>query len=262
MSQIKEATEEEYHALFVYTNLMQENPAWLYCWGLHLLENGQYKQAMRCFKKGHKLVPTEGHFVERIAHFSYFYNEFHRSATFYAKLAKIRPLSLDEKRKAAWAAQSSQKYKQATQYYEDLVLVYPTDTNIWVNMGFSYGKLDMSDKALACSIKAHDINPHDYVAMLNIGFRYWVLQDLVQARIFTEKALKGYSDYSYALMNLGHINWCEGNENKAIEYYRKSRQVMNNDKSFQKLMREDSKYITAYGITIEQFEEKLAIALA
>jgi hypothetical protein len=62
-------------------------------------------------------------------------------------------------------------------------------------------------------------------------------------------------------MNLGHINWCEGNETKAIEYYRKSRQAMKHDKNFQRLMLEDAKYITAYGITLEEFEGKLAIAL-
>jgi tetratricopeptide (TPR) repeat protein len=93
--------------------------------------------------------------------------------------------------------------------------------------------------------------------MLNIGFRYWVLGDLVNARLFTEKALKGYANYSYALMNLGHICWCEGDGEKAEDYYYRSLKAINNKHEFERLMRDDSKYIGIYHISLEMFETKL-----
>jgi tetratricopeptide (TPR) repeat protein len=264
MSQVYEIQYEvDGEGLIAYQNVASENPAFQARLGdYYHFSAGENKKALLHYRKGHKLLPDELYFVEKITEVAYYLSDYSTASSFYKKLQKHRPLTNSEMRQAAWASQSAKKYYMAIAYWEMLTQNFPTDTNILVNLGFCYGKIDNSEKALECSKKAYNINPHDYVAMLNIGFRYWVLGDLPNARFFTEKALKGYANYSYALMNLGHINWCEGDEEKADDYYYRSMKATNNKREFERLMRDDSKYIGLYHISLDTFEDKLQKILA
>jgi tetratricopeptide (TPR) repeat protein len=126
---------------------------------------------------------------------------------------------------------------------------------MYVNLGYCYGKIENSEKALEYSFRAKALSPMDKTALLNIGFRYWVMKDLHNARKYTELSLKSLPDYDYALMNMGHIYWCEGDKIKAMEYYQKSIKSFRNINQFDLLMEDDAKYIPQFGITLEEYDQ-------
>lgn len=261
MSQIIEATAQDYEGLPAYEGILPTHAHLQYSLGIYFSRKNSTK-ALKHFKKCTKLQPQNIDCLLRIADIYYYQNEYKSAHEFYKKITKYRSLSEDELRMASWAAQKAEKYAEAIAHYDLLLQIQPNATNLLINQGFCYGKLHQSEKSLECSLKAYSLNPHDYIALLNIGFRYWALQDLKQARSFTEKSLRASQDYSFALMNMGHICWCEGNLEEAKNYYARSRKVMRKDQEFAKLMRDDARYIVPYGIKMEDFEEVLAEILA
>lgn len=258
MSQITEAPRETYHSLIPYADKPIKNATLHYCLGIYYNDNHyNTKQALKHFLKSHGLDAQNEGCIILIAALYYQIANYKQSNIFFGKLAKIRELENKELRMASWAAQKADDYKTAVAHYAILLQSYPNETNLLINQGYCFGKLHLSEKSLECSLKAYNINPNDYIALLNIGFRYWVLQDLVQARFFTEKSLRASYDYSLALMNMGHICWCEGNLDEAKSYYRRSRKTMHKDKDFKKLMLDDAQYIVPYGIQMNTFEQVL-----
>jgi tetratricopeptide (TPR) repeat protein len=167
MSQVYEILHEiDGEGLIAYQNVVSENPTFHARLGdYYHFSAGENEKALFHYKKGHKLLPNEPFFIEKIAIIASYIDLFSTASDFYKKLEKHRSLSQPEMRQAAWASQSAKKYPRAIRYWEELTQIAPLDTNILVNLGFCYGKIDNSEKALECSKKAYNINPHDYVVV-------------------------------------------------------------------------------------------------
>ena len=58
-------------------------------------------------------------------------------------------------------------------------------------------------------------------------------------------------------MNLGHVYLCQGNKEKALEYYKSSLSHFEDKAAFWAGMKDDFQYLTQYGIAEEYYKNVL-----
>ena len=184
----------------------------------------------------------------------YYNQKKYKQATEYFKKAEnIAQFSDSQLHTAAWSFQEIDAFQDAVYYYERFLSLCPDNVDAWVNLGYCYGHLDFSEKALECSLQAVQLSPKHEVALLNTGFHYWIKQNLSQAQKYTETLLRINPSNDYALMNMGHIHLCMQNEVKSLEYYRRSVKLFKDIKQFEFLFEDDYKYMESYEISRESY---------
>jgi tetratricopeptide (TPR) repeat protein len=223
--------------------------------GRYYTRNYAYRSAISYFEKVEIIVPTDSENLLELAEAYYHEDSYGKAHEYYLKAEPYHTYTEYVLERAAWSCQKAGNYEQAIRLYHIWERLTPSNANMYVNLGYCYGKIENSEKALEYSFRAKALSPMDKTALLNIGFRYWVMKDLHNARKYTELSLKSLPDYDYALMNMGHIYWCEGDKIKAMEYYQKSIKSFRNINQFDLLMEDDAKYIPQFGITLEEYDQ-------
>ena len=109
--------------------------------------------------------------------------------------------------------------------------------------------------ALEYSLKAYNLEPKQRGALMTLGRTYLVGHlDIKLARKYLEMALsKGEEAIIYG--NLGHLELCEGNTDKAIEYYKRCLIKINDIDEFSRKFDLDVDFMLSYGITEQKYND-------
>ncbi|MFO7616611.1 MAG: tetratricopeptide repeat protein [Bacteroidales bacterium] len=190
-----------------------------------------------------------------VAGFYLYKKNYREAAEAFGILEQSGDMSAEVLQKSGFAWQKSGNYQKALDYYLKADLLLPE--NLWnlKKIGLCYRYLKQPDKALLYYRQAEHIDPEDLSTEVSIGHclldlqeygealkSYFKVEYLAPANTkvwrpiawcsFLLGKLDQASDYyhrllekernHYDLISLGHLEWCRGNRQEAIERYRES----------------------------------------
>jgi tetratricopeptide (TPR) repeat protein len=203
----------------------------------------------------HDLFDGDTGSLYAIAGFYLHKKNFQDAAGAFGILEKQGDMSAEVLQKLGYALQKSGDYAKALEYYQKADILM-TD-NLWnlKKIGLCYRYLGQPDKALPYYRQAEMLDPDDLNTEISIGHCLLDLQDFEgalksyfkveylmpdnrkawrpiawcsfmlgrfdQARKYFDKLIEGDPTHN-DLIGLGHIEWCEGHRDAAIDCYRKS----------------------------------------
>ncbi|MCK5821567.1 MAG: tetratricopeptide repeat protein [Bacteroidales bacterium] len=137
---------------------------------------------------------------------------------------------------------------KALPYFRQAEHLDPDDLHTEVSMGHCLLEMEEFDEALKSYFKVEYLDPSNHKVWRPIAWCSFVLKKFDQARKYYEKLLDENPN-QFDLMNLGHLEWCEGNRKAAVDRYKDS--IKRKETSFDQFMEsfeEDKKYLIRYGI--------------
>jgi tetratricopeptide (TPR) repeat protein len=150
--------------------------------------------------------------------------------------------------KLAFCYRKLELFEKSIEYYKQAEKLDPEDLQIQAYLGQVYLDMDDYESALKYYFKVEYLSPDNHRIQRPIAWCSFVLGKLDTARKYFEKLISR-EDNKNDFMNLGHVEWCLGNKQKAIEYYGLSIQKSNTDFDwFTRVLEEDSKYLIKQGI--------------
>ena len=125
---------------------------------------------------------------------------------------------------------SQNKLLSAVKYYDEAILLDPSNEVIWNNKGFAYlHALELLEEAIECYDRALEINPNDEVswnnrgnALYNIGRRTRDKRRFRGALKYFMKAVEVNPDYEIAWNNIGNTLYYLGRYEESLEYHDKA----------------------------------------
>jgi tetratricopeptide (TPR) repeat protein len=215
--------------------------------GEFFFEKNYFKDALLIFKQ---LVETNNNFelFEKIGYCYQQLGEFGKALEYYHKAELLDKNKLWLINRIAWCYKKKGEYELAVGYYLEAEKLEPDDLQVQAYLGHIYMEMGDFEKGLKYYFKVEYLQPENHKVHRPISWCSFMLGKYDNAAKYLEKSLlheAGKNDY----MNLGHIYWCHGEKQKAIENYRLSLKASNMDVDwFSKLLYDDSKYLGLHGI--------------
>jgi len=148
----------------------------------------------------------------------------------------------------AWCYKKKGEYELAVGYYLEAEKLEPDNLQVEAYLGHIYMETGDYEKALKYYFKVEYLQPENHKVYRPISWCSLMLGKFDNAAKYLEKAIShgaGKNDF----MNLGHVFWCRGEKQRAIEYYRQSLKTAGMDIDwFSKVFLEDGKYLSQHGV--------------
>ena len=143
-------------------------------------------------------------------------------------------------------------YEESLSYYLEAEKLEPKNIYVLTYIGNSYLDLQQYEKALEYYYKV-EFNVDDNLKVLRpIAWILFITGNLDRAREYYDRLMKSEAN-KFDFMNLGHVEWCLGNQKAALKNYKLSLDSEDNSlKAFLVSFNEDKKYLLKFGI--DQFE--------
>jgi tetratricopeptide (TPR) repeat protein len=139
-------------------------------------------------------------------------------------------------------------YQKALDYYLEAEKIEPENLYVQANIAHTFLDLKDFENALRYYFKVEFLAPDNIKIQRPIAWCSFMLKKLDTAKKYFEKILEKEGN-QHDLLNLGHIEWCLTNKQKAIERYKQSIQKANSDFNwFAKEFLADSEILIRYGI--------------
>lgn len=165
----------------------------------------------------------------------------------YLKADLLKPDNVWTNRNLATCYRQNQQFDKALGFYRKIEEVQPENLNVLFNTGRCLAELGKTEEALSYFFKLDFLEANSLRAWRAIAWCSFINQKAEQAIRYYEKiiALKpNASDY----MNAGHVAWCSGKIENAIEFYSLSIQSSANKEKFLSMFYKDERYLTMLGI--------------
>ncbi len=150
--------------------------------------------------------------------------------------------------KIAFCYRKLKDYKKAIEFYKKAEKLNPDDLQFQVYLGQTYMEMEDYESALKHYFKVEYLAPDNHKIQRPIAWCSFVIGKLDNSKKYLEKTISkeaNKNDY----MNLGHVEWCLGDKQKAIENYIQSLKKSGlNYEWFAKVIMEDKKYLLKNGI--------------
>lgn len=188
--------------------------------GEFYFEKKFYKDAIDVFQKIDTL-PENIELWQKIAYSWQKLGDYQKALEYYLKadLTDIRK-SWNIK-KIALCYRRLGDYEKALQYYLVAEKMEPEDLQVQANLAHTYFDRNDFESALKIYFKVEYLAPENNKIQKPIGWCSFMLGKFDTARKYFQKVVEndhGEND----LLNLGHVEWCSGNKQKAIEIYSQS----------------------------------------
>jgi tetratricopeptide (TPR) repeat protein len=215
--------------------------------GEFFFEKNYYKDALLIFKQ---IVETRNNYelYEKIGYCHQQLGEYDKGLEYYHKAELLDKNHLWLINRIAWCYKKRGEFELAVGYYLEAEKLEPDNLQVQAYLGQLYMEMGDFEKALKYYFKVEYLQPANHKVYRPISWCSFMLGKFDNAAKYLEKSLAhdaGKNDY----MNLGHIYWCRGEKQKAIELYRLSLKTSNMDIDwFSSLLYDDSKYLALHGI--------------
>jgi tetratricopeptide (TPR) repeat protein len=206
-----------------------------------------YREALLIFRQ---IVQDRNNYelYEKIAYCYQQLEEFDKALEYYHKAELLDKNRLWLINRIAWCYRKKGDYVKAVDYYLEAEKLEPDDLQVQAFLGHVYLEMGDYEKALKYYFKVEYLQPDNPKVYRPISWCSFMMGKLDIALKYLDKSIlldASKNDY----MNLGHLYWCQGEKRKAIENYRLSLKTSEMDVEwFSKVIHDDSKYLSAYGI--------------
>jgi tetratricopeptide (TPR) repeat protein len=215
--------------------------------GEFFFEKDYFKDALLIFMQ---IVENKNNYelFEKMGYCSQQLGEFDKALEYYHKAELLDKNRLWLINRIAWCYRKKGEYELAVGYYLEAEKLEPDNLQVQAYLGHIYMEMEDYEKALKYYFKVEYMQPENRKVQRPISWCSFMLGKFDNAAKYLEKSLirdAGKNDY----MNLGHIYWCRGEKQKAIENYRLSLKTSNMDVDwFSRVLHDDSKYLGLHGI--------------
>ncbi len=207
-----------------------------------------FGEAIELFMMLYDQEPENAEVIEKIAYAYQKQNNFEEALKYYLKADLLQTNKLWVMKKIALCYRKNGDYEKALQYYLEAEKSKPEDVYILANIGHTYLQLKDYDNALKYYFKVEYLSPANEKIQRPIAWCSFVLGKFDSANRYLNKLLAKEQN-KYDLMNKGHVEWCTGNIQNAMEYYKKCITANENDiESFSSAYDSDRNYLETHGI--------------
>ncbi len=216
--------------------------------GEFLFENNHFEQALEVY---HTLNDKGDNSLEIFEKIGYCYQKlkkFDQALNFYKKAELYEANRAWNLKKIALCYRFLKKYDESLKYYLEAEKLQPDNLYILTYIGHSY--LDMKDheNALKYYFKVEFLAIENKKVLRPIAWCSFVIGKFENAKKYYERLIEDQAN-KYDFMNLGHVEWCMGDQQAALKNYKLSiNRGDNNYKSFLAGFEEDKQYLIQNGI--------------
>lgn len=182
---------------------------------------------------------------------------FQNALDYYKKAELIETGRLWIIRKMAYCSKFLNRWEEALSYYREVEKQLPDDMKVQAHIGQCLIHLERYEEALQYYFKVEVLAPENHKIRRPLAWCSFILGKFDTARDYYKRLLASQPDNLFDLLNLGHAYWCDKQEDKALECYRKSLQAAGDHKTFEEAFMEDRKHLLMHGI--EEFDADLML---
>lgn len=241
----------EMHRTYLFDMLSKESDFKLNVAEYYFLKN-HYTQALELFEQiQHETKPTAA-LYQKIGYSFQQTSQLQKALEAYLKADIIQPDDLWTIRKLALCYRLSGDFEKALENYQLANSLKPNQSNVLLQIGNCYLELRKFKEALNIYFKLdaeEGDNPKVWRAIIWCAF---VSGNIQQADYYMRKLLE-MEPTAYDYLNAGHVTWCQRNIKVALEMYRKSLYMQqNNWELFLELFNKDKTYLIVNGIDTDE----------
>jgi tetratricopeptide (TPR) repeat protein len=215
--------------------------------GEFFFEKNYFNDALLIFQQ---LVETNNNYelFEKIGYCFQQTGEFEKALEYYHKAELLDKNKLWLITRIAGCYKKKGELELAVGYYLEAEKLEPDNLQVEAFLGHIYMEMGDFEKALKYYFKVEYLQPDNHKVYRPISWCSFMLGKFDNASKYLEKSLPQGADKNDYL-NLGHVYWCRGDKQKAIENYRLSLKASNMEVDwFSKVLYDDSRYLAVHGI--------------
>ncbi len=185
---------------------------------------------------------------EKIAYCNQRLGNFTEALEFYLKAELFGTNRLWLLQKIAFCYKRLRDTENALKYYKEAEKLAPENIHIQLVVAHCYLDIEDHENALNNYYKVELQDPTNIKVLRPITWCSFILGKLDVSKKYLNKLIAQDAN-KYDHMNMGHVEWCLGDKEAAIENYKKS--IQQKDNSFKEFMngfRDDEKYLLRNGV--------------
>jgi len=218
----------------------------------YYFSKNHYNQALELFEKiQHETVPTAA-LYQKIGYLYQITSQFSKALEAYLKSDLIQTDDVWTVRKIALCYRLMGDFDKALEYYQHADYLKPDQLGVLMQIGHCYVELRKFKDALNIYFKLDALNEENVKVWRAISWCSFISGNIKQAEYYVTKLLEN-EPTAHDYLNAGHIYWCQKRLTEAIEYYRKSLILhQNNWDLFMESFNEDKPFLITNGIDIDE----------
>ena len=217
----------------------------------YFLKN-HYTQALELFTTIlHEVTPSAA-LYQKIAYSYQQTSQLSNALDAYNKADIIEPDDLWTIRKLALCYRLSGNFEKALEYYQHADFLKPNQFGIQLQIGHCYLELKKYKEALEVYFKLDAEVPENAKVWRAITWCAFISGNIKQSEYYVGKLIEN-EPTAYDYLNAGHIAWCANRTKNAVELYRKSLELFeNNWDLYLKSFKEDCPHLIINGIDADE----------
>ena len=221
-------------------------------------EKEYYKQAIDVYKLLYDRGVNEQEIVEKIA-YSYQKSGNYKKALEYYEKAELFDTHIEwTTKKIALCHRELGNTEKAIEYYLKAEKHDPENLYVQAHLGHAYLRLKEYEKALQHYFKVEYFAPSNTMILRPIAWCSFVLGKFENAQKYYQKLREKNAADVFDYLNMGHVEWCMNNEKDAVNFYKKSFELVEKDRQkFKTAFMEDKPYLIKHGIQ----EQEIALMI-
>jgi tetratricopeptide (TPR) repeat protein len=216
----------------------------------YFLKN-HYNQALDLFEELKLENTLSTPLFQKIGYMYQQTSQFQKAIDAYSKADFLQPDDLWTVRKLALCYRLSGNFEKALEFYQHANFLKPNQSNILMQIGHCFVELNKFKDALNIFFKIDTLDEENIKVWRAISWCSFVTGNIQQSDYYLNKLIENEPN-AYDFLNAGHVAFCQRKVNQAIDYYRKSLSILNNNvEIFHESFNEDKKYLIKNGVDAE-----------
>ncbi|NJK97140.1 MAG: tetratricopeptide repeat protein [Bacteroidales bacterium] len=188
--------------------------------GEFYFETKFYKDAIEVFNKI-DTIPENIELWQKIAYSWQKLGDYQKALEYYLKADLTDIRKTWNIKKIALCYKRLGQYDKALHYYLEAEKVEPEDLQVQANLAHTYFEMNDFESALKIYFKVEYLAPDNHKIQRPIGWCSFMLGKYDTAKKYFQKLIE-IEPNEHDLLNIGHVEWCSGNKQNAIEKYSQS----------------------------------------
>lgn len=216
--------------------------------GEFYFEKNYHQEALDIYKYMENTFADKSEIFQKIAFCNQMLENYEEALDYYHKAELFETNKEWNLKKIAICYRKLKKHRKSLRYSLEVEKLQPENLQIQAFIGHCY--LDLKDykKALKYYLKVEFLSPSNKKVLRPIAWCHFVLGNFKESRNYYNLVINEDPN-KYDLMNLGHVEWCLGDKQIAINYYMQSvKKKGNNIDYFMSGFKQDKKILLKHGI--------------
>ncbi len=217
--------------------------------GALYFEKEYFKNSLEVFKILFNKGVNELEVIEKIAYSYQKMGKFEEALNFYKKAEFFDSHIAWSTKKIALCYRELNNTPKAIEYYLKAEKLEPENLYTQAHLGHSYLRIKEYEKALQHYFKVEYFSPSNTMILRPIAWCSFVLGKFENSQKYYLKLRENKKADKFDYLNMGHVEWCTNNIEKAIDFYKEAYVLGKNDNdSFKQDFYEDSPFLIRHGV--------------